>query len=104
MKFPNINALSTYFGDNKDKVVALRYTFSLKDDEGKEKIYCDIVCGDFSKHERFLMSLSNVERGFVQYLHEFDTALLYEDAHNIFLSEEEVEKAGDELKEAMRDA
>lgn len=93
MKVTNINALSVYFADNKDKLVALRYTFSLKDDEGKEKIYCDIVCGDFDKHRRFLCSLAGkAERGFVQYLHEFNTALLYEEVQNIFLPNEEEKK------------
>lgn len=97
MKQPNINALSVYFADNKDKLVALRYTFSLKDDEGKDKIYCDIVCGDLSKHQRFLEGLNgHAERGFIQYLHEFDAALLYEEVQNIFLPEEEEKKVGDQ--------
>lgn len=96
MKATNLNALSVYFADNKDKLVTLRYTFSLKDDEGKEKIYCDIVCGDLAKHQRFLMSLTNVERGFMQYLHEFDAALLYQEVQNIFLPEEEERKEGDD--------
>lgn len=96
MKVTNLDALSVYFADNKDKLVALRYTFSMKDDDGKQKIYCDIVCGDLAKHQRFLMSLSNVERGFMQYLHEFDTSLLYEEVHNIFLPEKEEKKEGDQ--------
>ena len=97
MKTTNLNALSVYFADNKDKLVALRYTFSVKDDEGKEKIYCDIVCGDLSKHQRFLEGLTGkAERGFIQYLHEFDTALLYGEVQNIFLPEEEEKKEGDQ--------
>ena len=96
MKTTNLNALSVYFPDNKDKLVALRYTFSMKGDEGKDKIYCDIVCGDLSKHQRFLESLNGIaQRGFIQYLHEFDTALLYEEMQNIFLSDEEEKKEGE---------
>ena len=97
MKLPNTNALSAYFAEKTDKLLVLRYTFSLKDDEGKEKICCELICGNLGRHEYFLENLSSKAiRGFVQYVCEFDTSLLYEEVQNIFLPEEEEKKEGDE--------
>lgn len=97
MKQSNINAIAEFFGDNPEgKLVTLRYTFSVEDDDGKEKICCEIVCGDFEKHRRFLRVLvEKAMRGYVEYLHEFNISLLYGGEKNIFLLKEE-EKEGDE--------
>ena len=97
MKQPNINALSAYFAEKPDKLVILRYTFSLMDDEGKEKICCELVAGNLGRHEYFLESLSSkAVRGFVQYVCEFDTSLLYKEEQDIFLPEKEEKKEGDQ--------
>ena len=109
MKQPNLNSLLQFFSLDLDRDfvsgpnqhVTLRYTFSLNDDEGKEKIYCDIVCGDLTKHQTFLSNLAklpNVQRCFVEYVHEYNGALLYCGEKDVFLpeDEEEKEKEGDQ--------
>lgn len=110
MKQPNLNALLEFFSvdlncdfiEDPNSIVTLRYTFSVEDkDGGKDKIFCEIVSGNLTRHQTFLLNLaknSEVKRGFVEYLHEYNGALLYRGEKDVFLpdDEEEDKKEGDQ--------
>lgn len=87
MKTLNLSALADYF-ENEQRLVEVRYVFSVLDHDEKEKIYCDYVVGNLARHEQFLDSIvQRASRGYFEYVREINPEFLFIE-QNIFVEEE----------------